>query len=83
MNFRGVFSAKSIPVEEQQMYYWPHNWRDKGIHNLSIGISPKVNARAQLEFELAYYDVAVQYVSHNARRIPPYMFLKDRLSELW
>ena len=28
------------------------------------GISPKVNAVAQLEFEFAYYDVTVQHVSH-------------------
>ena len=39
---------------------------DKGVHAFPKGINPKVNVIAQLEFELAYYDVAVQYVSHYA-----------------
>ena len=30
-----------------------------------MGISPKVNVVAQVEFELAYFDVAVQHVSRN------------------
>ena len=34
------------------------------------GISPKVNVRARLEFELAYYDVAETHVSHNAVGTP-------------
>ena len=29
-----------------------------------MSISPKVNVMAQLEFELGYYDVTVQQVSH-------------------
>ena len=29
------------------------------------GNSPKVNVMARLEFELAYYDVVVQYVNHD------------------
>ena len=35
-----------------------------------MGISPKVNIIAWLEFELASYDVAVQHVSHHAGRRP-------------
>ena len=35
------------------------------------GISPKVNVIARLEFELAYYDVVVQYVSHYATTTLP------------
>ena len=30
------------------------------------GISPKVNAIAQPEFKLAYYDVAIQHIIHYA-----------------
>ena len=34
------------------------------------GISLKVNVIARLKFDLAYYNVAVQYVSHYATEIP-------------
>ena len=43
-----------------------HNRGAKGIHTFLKGIIPKVNIIAQLEFELAYYDVTVQYVSYYA-----------------
>ena len=33
-------------------------------------ISPKVNAIAFVDFELAYYDLAVQNVIHNSIRTP-------------
>ena len=39
---------------------------DEGIHTFFKGISPKVNVIARLEFELAYYDIIVQHVSHYA-----------------
>ena len=35
-------------------------------------ISPKVNVIVRLRFELAYYDIAVQQVSHYATGTPPY-----------
>ena len=38
------------------------------------GICLKVNLRAQLEFELAYYDVTVYHVSHYATKSPPILF---------
>ena len=34
------------------------------IHILPKGINPKGNVIAWLEFELAYYDIAVEQVSH-------------------
>ena len=34
------------------------------VHNFQKGISLKVNVRAGLDFEFAYYDIAVEYVSH-------------------
>ena len=37
-----------------------------GIRILTKGISLKVGVIAWLEFELAYYDVAVQHVNHYA-----------------
>ena len=42
----------------------------KGVHTFPKGISPKVNVLAQLEFELTYYDVAVQHISHYAMSTP-------------
>ena len=33
-------------------------------------MSSKVNVIERLEFELAYYDVAVQHISHCTRGIP-------------
>ena len=35
-----------------------------GIHTFLKNICPKVNVIAQLEFELAYYDSAVQRFNH-------------------
>ena len=40
--------------------------RDKEVHTLPKDISPKINVIAWLAFELAYYDFAVQHVSHYA-----------------
>ena len=36
----------------------------RGIHTFPKSICPKVNVRAQLEFELAYFEAAIQYFSH-------------------
>ena len=43
---------------------------NKDVHTFPKGISPKVNVIARLEFELAYYDVTVHYVSHYDTGIP-------------
>ena len=45
--------------------------RDKGVHAFPKGISLKVNVIAWLEFELTYYDVTVQHVSHIAMETTP------------
>ena len=36
-----------------------HSWGDKWVHTFPKGISLKMNLIARLEFEFAYYDVAV------------------------
>ena len=46
-----------------------YSFRNKGVHNIPKGISPKVNRIVRLEFELTYYDDAVQHVSHNDMNI--------------
>ena len=45
---------------------------DEGVHTIPKDISSKVNIIARPEFELAYYDVTIQHVSHYAmeRRTP-------------
>ena len=40
-----------------------------------MGISPKFYSMMQLEFELFSYDITVQYVTQNAKKIPFYKFL--------
>ena len=44
---------------------------DKGVHTFPENISPKVNIIMQLEFKLAYFNVAVQHVSHYTTTTPP------------
>ena len=47
------------------------------VNGFPKGISPKVNATAQLELDLTYYDVTVLYVSHNARFLLPWSAVKS------
>ncbi len=55
-----LFNAKAILLEEQERYYLTHSWVDKWVHTFPKGICSKVNVIARLEYELAYYDTAVQ-----------------------
>ena len=56
--------SKTILVEEQDWYYLSRRYGGQGVYTFPKGISSKMNISAQLEFELAFYDVTVQYVSH-------------------
>ena len=47
----------------------------KEFHAFPKGINPKVNKMAQLEFELAYFEAAVQHISHDATTAPPDLLL--------
>ena len=38
-----------------------------------MGICPKVNVMARLEYERAYYDSAVHRFNHHTTRTPPYI----------
>ena len=42
------------------------------VHVFPKGISLKVNVIARLEFELLYYDVAVQCICHDTTGTPPF-----------
>ena len=64
LNLCRLFSAKGILVEEQEMNDLTHGWEDKEVHTFLKGISLKENAIVWVEFELAYYDIAIQHVNH-------------------
>ena len=40
-------------------------WEDKRVHAFPKSRRPKANVTAQLDFELVYYNVAVQHISHD------------------
>ena len=72
--FNGIstlFNAKAIILEEEEWYYLTHSWEDKGVHTFPKGICSKVNVIARLEFELAFYDSAVQRFNHYTTRTHP------------
>ena len=52
----------------------PIDGGDKAVHAFPKCICPKVNVIARLEFELAYYDSAVQRFKHYTTRRPPLFF---------
>ena len=66
-----LFNTSDTLLEEQLWYYLTHSWGDKGVHTFHKGICPKVNAKARLEYELAYYDFAVHRFNHYTTRTPP------------
>ena len=71
INFPGLLNVKAIEVEEQ-LCYSIYRWvGDKNVLLFPKGISPKVNVIVLLYFQLAYYDVTVQHVSHNAKYTTP------------
>ena len=46
---------------------------DKGVHTFPKGIYLKVNVITRVEFELAYYNIAVQLVKHYSKATPRFM----------
>ena len=58
---------KSVGSSIYLTYYWEEK---DGDYNFPKGICPKVNVIVRLEFELAYYDSAVQRFIHYATRTP-------------
>ena len=68
-----LFNAK-------EQYYLTHSWEDKGVHTFPMEICPKVNVIARLEYELAYYDSAVDRFNHYTTRTPPTTGLEKVIS---
>ena len=50
-------------------------WDNTVVHTFPHGISLKVNVIAQLEFEQAYFEAAIHYISHYATGISPYIYI--------
>ena len=48
----------------QKLIYYFKKLNNTNFHTPPEGISPKVNVIVPLKFELTYYDIAVEYVSH-------------------
>ena len=48
-----------------------HVWEDKVVHTFLKSICPEVNVRSRLDFELAYYDSAVNRFNHYTTRTLP------------
>ena len=53
-----------------------YSWEDLTFLTFPKGICPKVNVIARLEFELAYYDSAVQRFNHYTFPLPTLSFLQ-------
>ena len=70
MNVRGLFKTKFLLVQETKWQYLINGWEDKKIHTFPVGINPKVNVIARLDFELAFYGAAFIHISHCAIETP-------------
>ena len=71
-----LFNTEGIIVEEQQWYNLIDSCGDKRVHTIPKGISPKVNALAWLEFELAYLTAIIWHFNHYAtgHRLTDYQY---------
>ena len=74
INFRRLFNAKTILVEEYHWYYLTHSRRDNGVHTFPNCISPNVSVIARLEFKFAYFDAALRQFSYYAKESSLYHF---------
>ena len=69
INFRDLFNAKGIFVENYQWYYLSYCGGYKKVYTFPKSINSKVNVIVHLEFEFAYFEAVVQHVSHCAMGI--------------
>ena len=60
-NFLGYLMQIYIIEKELQWFYLIPSYGDKGFHIPPKGITPKVKIIARLEFEIAYFKVAVHH----------------------
>ena len=50
------------------------SWANKGVHTSAKCIRPKVNIIAWLDFELVYFEAAVQHFNHYITATSPNLF---------
>ena len=75
INARGLFNAKAIFSEKKSCGIICSMAREIKMFILfPKGMSPKMNALAWPEFELAYYDVAIQLADHYVTGTPSSKF---------
>ena len=55
-------------------YYLTHSWEDKWVHTFPKCILLVI---PRLEFELAYYDSAVNCFNHYTAKTPPRLMIKQ------
>ena len=79
-NHVSIRLVKSILLDVQYWYYLTHRFEMSDFIPFSKAISLKVNVIVRLEFELAFNDVAVQYVSHYVTGTPPCIRKKYMIS---
>ena len=65
-----VIKCQSKHWRETEVVLLKLSLGDKGDHTLLKGSRSKVNVIVRPEFELAYFDIAVQHVSHNTSFSP-------------
>ena len=68
--FNGISMAKAIMVEEQYWFYLIHSQEIRRVHTFPKDFGPQMNVVVREKFELTYYDVTVEYVSHYATATP-------------
>ena len=61
---RSTFQCQSYPCRRTEVILFNPWVGRQRFHTFSKGICQKVNVKARLEFELIYYNVKVQPVSH-------------------
>ena len=65
------FQESTTILKSGNLLKAPRRWEDKEVHTFPKDICPRVNLVAWLEFELAYYDSAVQLFNPYTMRTPP------------
>ena len=78
--FLGYLMPKLFLYKNSSSTILTHSWRDKRVHAFPKVICPKVNVKAELEFKLTYYSIAVKQVSHYATETPHVHYFLDKSS---
>ena len=76
--------ANTLPIRPMSRCYLTHSWEDRGVHAFPKDICTKVNVIRRVEFDLVYYDSAVQRVNHYTTRTPPtFLWFQERILSIY